>query len=105
MFLVMGIRYNSSYLVVYLSLYNGLNVTRAVIGTIRVQIHGWRHGKLVFFVLFNVASGFENVGEIISDQASESLEKRLAGAIWKQESMEKRRQKEFLTTWECLNCR
>ena len=42
MFLVMGIRYNySSYLVVYLSLYNGVNVTRAVIsrcpGTIRVQ--------------------------------------------------------------------
>ena len=36
-----------------------------------------------FFVLFNVACGFENVGEIISDQASESLEKRLAGAIWK----------------------
>ena len=45
MFLVMGIRYNySSYLVVYLSLYNSVNVTRAVIGrcpgTIRVQIHG-----------------------------------------------------------------
>ena len=45
MFLVMGIRYNySSYLVVYLSLYNGVNVTRAVIGrcpgTIKVQIHG-----------------------------------------------------------------
>ena len=34
---------------------------------IRVQIQGWRHGKLVFFVLFNMARGFENVGEIISD--------------------------------------
>ena len=45
-----------------------------------------------------MARGFENVGEIISDQASESLEKSLAGAICKQEIMEKRRQKEFLTT-------
>ena len=45
-----------------------------------------------------MARGFENVGQIFSDKASESLEKSLAGAIWKQESMEKRRQKEFLTT-------
>ena len=29
--------------------------------------YGWRHGKLVFFVLFNIARGFENDCEIISD--------------------------------------
>ena len=49
---------------------------RAVIGrclwSIRVQ-HGWRHGKIVFFVLFNMARGFENVCEIISNWASEGL--------------------------------
>ena len=30
---------------------------------LRVQIHGWRHVKLVFFVLFNMVHGFENVCE------------------------------------------
>ena len=33
----------------------------------QIQIHGRRHEKLVFFVLFNMARGFENVCEIISD--------------------------------------
>ena len=32
-----------------------------------IQIHGRRYEKLVFFVLFNMARGFENVCEIISD--------------------------------------
>ena len=36
-------------------------------------------------------------------QARESLKKRLAGAIYKEKKKEKRRQKELLTTWECLN--
>ena len=40
--------------------------------------------------------GFENVCEIVSDKAGESLLKSLAGAI--RTKMEKRRQKEFLTT-------
>ena len=35
-------------------------------------------------------------------KASENLEKSLAGAIHKKE-MEKPRQKELLTAWECLN--
>ena len=55
----------------YRSLYNDVKATRGVIGrcpwSIGVQIHGWCHGKLVFFVLLNVARGFENVYEIISD--------------------------------------
>ena len=52
-------------------LYNYVNATRVVIGcclwSIRVQIHRWSYRKLVFFVLINLACGFENVFEIISD--------------------------------------
>ena len=82
-------------------LYNDVNFTCAVIGrcpwSIKVQLHGWRHRKLVFFVLFNMARGFQNVCDIISDWPSERLEKSLSGAIYKKEKMEKRRQKEFTT--------
>ena len=58
--------------IVNLTLYNDVNATGAVIGrcswSIRVQIHGWRHGKLVFVgFFFNMVRGFENVCEIISD--------------------------------------
>ena len=42
-------------------------------------------GNLFIFVLLKMVRGFENVCEIISDKASESLEKRLAGAIYKEE--------------------
>ena len=42
-------------------------------------------GKFLFFVLLNMARGFENVCEIISDKTSESLQKSLAGAIYKEE--------------------
>ena len=62
-------------------------------------------GNFVFFVLLNTARGFENVCEIISDKTSESLQKSLAGAIYKEEKGKKGKQKEFLTTWECLNCK
>ena len=69
-------------------LYNDVNFMCAVIGlcqwSIRVQLHGWRHRKLVFFVLFNISRGFENVCDIISDWPSESLEKSLA--IYKKEN-------------------
>lgn len=41
--------------------------------------------NLFIFVLLKMARGFENICEIISDKASESLEKRLAGAIYKDE--------------------
>ena len=51
---------------------------------IRVQAHGCRDAKLVLFVLSNMARGFENVCEIISDhKASERPEKCLAGAVYK----------------------
>ena len=41
--------------------------------------------NLFIFVLLKMVLGFENVCEIISDKASESLKKRLAGAIYKEE--------------------
>jgi len=50
---------------------------------IRVQTHGCGDWKLVLFVLSNMARGFENVCEIISDKASEGPEKCLAGAVYK----------------------
>ena len=42
-------------------------------------------GNFVFFVLLNTARCFENVCEIILDKTSESLQKSLAGAIYKEE--------------------
>ena len=81
--------------------------TRAVIGccpwSIRVQIHGWRHRKLVFFVLFNMARGFENVCEIISDWGKWKLRKKFSRSYLQRRKMEKRRPKKLLTTWQCLN--
>ena len=51
-------------------LYNVVYITSAVTGRcprcIRVQTHGCRDGKLVLFVLSNMARGFESVCEIIS---------------------------------------
>ena len=41
--------------------------------------------NLFIFVLLKMVRGFENVCEIISDKASESLEKGLVGAIYKEE--------------------
>lgn len=59
------------YIYIYIYICNDVNATHAVIGlrpsSIRVQIHGRRHGNLVFFVLFNMACGVENVCEIILD--------------------------------------
>ena len=93
--------------VCYTCLYNDVNATRAVIGrcpwSIRVQIHGWRHGKLVFFVLFNMARGFENVCEIISDWGKWKLRKKFSRSYLQRRKMEKRRPKKLLTTWQCLN--
>ena len=60
-----------SYRLIFQIIYNDVNATGAVIGrcpwSIRVQIHESCHGKLVFFVLFNMARSFENVCEILSD--------------------------------------
>ena len=63
---------------------NALNATRAVV---RCPCHDVTGN--VFFVLSNMARGFENVCEIISNWASEGLERGLAGAVNKQEKKRK----------------
>ena len=89
----------------FLILYN--DNTCAVIGrcpwSIRGQIHGWRHGKLFLTVLLNMVRGFENVCEIISDKSKWKLIKNLAPELFTKKKMEKQRQKEPFTTWECQN--
>ena len=91
----------------YSTLYNDVNATRAVIGrclwSIKAQIYVWSHGKLVFFVLFNMARGFENVCEIISDWGKWKLRKKFSRSYLQRRKMEKRRPKKLLTTWQCLN--
>ena len=48
---------------------------------------------------------FENVYEIISEKECENFQKNLSGSYLQRREMKKRRQKEFLTNWECLNCK
>ena len=49
------------------------------------QINGWRHGKLVFFLLFNIQSAvLKMFVRFFRIKASESLQKCLAGAIYKE---------------------
>ena len=86
---------------------NDENTTLVVIGrcpwSIRVQIHGWRHAKLAFFVSFNMARGFENVCGINSDKSKWNPRKKFHWSYLQERKMEKRGQKELLTTLECLN--
>ena len=60
-------------------------------------------GKLFFFVLCNTAHGFKMFARLISVYASESLQKRFAGAIYKEEKWRNQEKTEFLTTRKCLN--
>ena len=90
-------------------LYSDVNAsaTRVVIGrcpwSIGVQIHGWRHAKLAFFVWFNMARGFENVCEINSDKSKWNPRKKFNRSYLQERKMEKRGQKELFTTLQCLN--
>ena len=52
------------------------------------------------FVLLNMVRGFENVCEIISDWASESLEKSLEWVIYREEKWRNRGEK---STWQLEN--
>ena len=93
--------------VCYYSLYNDVNATRVLIGrrpwSIRVQIHGWRHAKLAFFVSFNMARGFENVCGINSDKSKWNPRKKFHWSYLQERKMEKRGQKELLSTLQSLN--
>ena len=70
--------------------------TSAMIGrcpwSIRVQIHDWRYGKLLYFVLFNMARGFENAYEIILDLSKWKPRKKISRSYLQTKKMEKRRQ-------------
>ena len=63
----------------------------------------WRHAKLAFFVSFNMARGFENVCGINSDKSKWNPRKKFHWSYLQERKMEKRGQKELLTTLECLN--
>ena len=63
----------------------------------------YRHGKLLFFVWFNMARGFENFYEIILDSSKwKPRKKKLSRSYLQRKKMKKRRQnlKELFTTWE-----
>ena len=87
-------------------LYNDVNAMCVVIGHcpwyIRVQIHGWRHAKLVFFVLFNMARGFENVWDYFGLKKVKSSKKVQQELFTRKKNIETG-QKKLLTTLECLN--
>ena len=81
---------------VQLHFYNDVNAMRAVIGrcpwSIRVRIRGCRHGKLLFFVLVNMARGFENFYEIILDLSKwKPRKKEICRSFLQRKKMEKRR--------------
>ena len=60
-------------------------------------------GNLFSLFLFNMARGFENVCEIISDWGKWKLRKNFSGKYLLRRKMEKRRPKRLLATWQCLN--
>ena len=60
-------------------------------------------GNLFSLFLFNMARGFENVCEIISDWGKWKLRKNFSGKYLLRRKMEKRRPKKLLATWQCLN--
>ena len=60
-------------------------------------------GNLFSLFLFNMARGFENVCEIISDWGKWKLRKKFSRSYLQRRKMEKRRPKKLLTTWQCLN--
>ena len=68
-------------------LYNVVKITRAMIGR---TTHGWRHGKLVVFVLLNVARGLKMFARfnISNYKASKGHEKSLVRTVHKEENGE-----------------
>ena len=74
-------------------LYNDVNATSAVINRcpwpFGVQIHGWYHGRLAFFVLFNWRAVLKTFLRLFRIKARESLEKTLPELFTKQKNGEK----------------
>ena len=90
---------NGSSALSWIYLYNDVNATRAVIGrcpwSIRVQIHGWHHWKLVFFVCSTWHAVLKMFVRLFEIEASESFGKSLAGAIYKEEKWRNWDQKSY----------
>ena len=71
----------------------------------QIQIHGWRHGKIVSSSLFcsNGARFWKFLWDYFGLKQVKASNKILAEAIYKEKKMEKQRHLELFTTWEGLN--
>ena len=104
---MLGVLFDQSLVMIYLSLCNIVNVARAVI--VRCPWSIREHTPMTSretccLCLFNMARGFENICQLNSDSASEYLKKSSAGAVYKLERKNKSERNVFLATWKCLNC-
>ena len=93
--------------VCYYSLYNDVNAMRVVIGR-RHDLSEYRYmddvtRNLVCLFCSTWRAVLKMFVRLFRIKASEILEKSSTGAIYKKKKMEKRGQKELLTTLECLN--
>ena len=81
------------------------NVARAVIGrypcSIRVQIHGWRHVKLVLCFAQHGARFWKCLWDYFR-LSKWKPRKKFRMSYLQRGKMEKQRRKEYSTTWECL---
>ena len=88
-----------------------MNSTCAVIGcclwSIRVQIHGWHNLQETCFLCF--AKHGKRFWKYLWDNfrliSKWKPGRKFSRSYLQRRKMEKWRQKEFLTTWECLNCK
>ena len=71
--------------------------------SIGVQIHWWRHRKLVSFVLFNMARGLKMFVRLFRIKASESLDKNLQQLFTKKRNGEKERKRAFYNLGQLKN--
>ena len=69
--------------------------------SIRVQIHGWRHGKLVRCFAQHGARFWMCLWDYFGLSKSKPR-KNFRMSYLQRGKMEKQRRKEYLTTWECL---
>ena len=70
--------------------------------SIRVQIHGWRHGKLVRCFSQHGARFWKCLWDYFG-LSKWKPRKKFRMSYLQREKMEKQRRKEYLTTWECLH--
>ena len=105
---MLGVLFDQSLVMIYLSLCNIVNVALAVIGrcpwSIREQTLTWRHGKLVASVCSTWRAVLKIFASLILIQqvnTSKSLQQELFTS-WKKKNKSER--SVFLATWKCFNC-